>query len=159
MARLGWACSISESIVVPDRGQPTTNTGRSLVTTQILLNRCGSGGYLVCRLPLPATASRAHHAGRPPRTVGRMSLSPSGPTTDGRPRSLADDLRAREDDALAALLRARPDLRTPVPADLAALAARATTRPSVQRALDHLDEFSLQVVDVLVALPDRATPD
>jgi hypothetical protein len=87
-----------------------------------------------------------------------MSLSPGSPDTDGRPRSLADDLRAREDDALAALLRARPDLRTPVPADLTALAARATTRPSVQRALDHLDEFTLQVVDVLVALPDRATP-
>jgi hypothetical protein len=88
-----------------------------------------------------------------------MSASPGSPPTDGRPRSLADDLRARDDAALAALLRARPDLRTPVPADLAALAARATTRPSVQRALDHLDAFALQVVDVLVALPDRAAPD
>ena len=58
------------------------------------------------------------------------------PAATERPRSLADDLRARDDAALAALLRARPDLRTPVPADLAALAARATTRPSVQRALD-----------------------
>jgi Helicase conserved C-terminal domain len=88
-----------------------------------------------------------------------MSAFPDNPATDGRPRSLADDLRARDDAALAALLRARPDLRTPVPADLAALAARATTRPSVQRALDHLDAFALQVVDVLVALPDRAAPD
>ena len=88
-----------------------------------------------------------------------MSASTGSPATDGRPRSLADDLRARADGALSALLRARPDLRAPVPADLAALAARATTRPSVQRALDHLDEFALQTVDVLVTLPDRATPD
>jgi hypothetical protein len=79
--------------------------------------------------------------------------------SEDRPRSLADDLRAREDSALAALLRVRPDLRTPVPADLSALAARATTRPSVQRALDHLDAFTLQVVDVLAALPDRVTRD
>lgn len=88
-----------------------------------------------------------------------MSLSLGSPASDGRPRSLADDLRARDDGALAALLRARPDLRTPVPADLAALAARANTRPSVQRALDHLDAFTLQAVDVLVTLPDRNTPD
>jgi hypothetical protein len=88
-----------------------------------------------------------------------MSLSLGSPVSDGRPRSLADDLRARDDDALAALLRARPDLRTPVPADLAALAARANTRPSVQRALDHLDAFTLQAVDALVTLPDRSTPD
>lgn len=83
----------------------------------------------------------------------------TGPVTDGRPRSLADDLRARDDHALVALLQARPDLRTPVPADVAALAARATTRPSVQRALDHLDRFQLQVVDVLAALPDRSSED
>jgi XPB/Ssl2-like helicase family protein len=74
-----------------------------------------------------------------------------------RPRSLADELRARDDESLAALLRERPDLRSPVPADLAALAARATTRPSVQRALDHLDQFTLQVLDAAVALPDRAS--
>ena len=48
-----------------------------------------------------------------------------------RPRSLADDLRARTDAALVALLRARPDLLSPVPSDLASLAARAATRPSV----------------------------
>ncbi len=74
-----------------------------------------------------------------------------------RPRSLADDLRARDDAALVALLRARPDLLSPVPSDLASLAARANTRPSVTRALDQLDRFALQVVEVLCALPDHST--
>ncbi len=74
-----------------------------------------------------------------------------------RPRSLADDLRARDDADLVALLRARPDLLSPVPSDLASLAARATTRPSVTRALDQLDRFALQVVEVLCALPDHGT--
>ena len=73
------------------------------------------------------------------------------------PRSLADDLRARDDEALAALLRARPDLITPVPGDLGVLAVRAATRSSVQRALDRLDRFTLQAVDVLCVLPDPAT--
>src|SRR3954447_4679900 len=90
-----------------------------------------------------------HSRAPPPRTVVRMSTS--------RPRSLADDLRARDDAALVALLRARPDLLSPVPSDLASLAARATTRPSVSRALDQLDRFALQVVEVLCALPDRST--
>src|ERR1700710_1098907 len=76
-----------------------------------------------------------------------------------RPRSLADDLRARDDAALVALLRARPDLLSPVPSDLASLAARATTRPSVSRALDQLDRFALQVVEVLCALPDHSSED
>ena len=74
-----------------------------------------------------------------------------------RPRSLADDLRARSDVALVTLLRARPDLLSPVPSDLASLAARAATRPSVSRALDQLDRFGLQVVEVLCALPDHST--
>lgn len=73
-----------------------------------------------------------------------------------RPRSLAEDLRARDDAALGALLRARPDLLSPVPSDVASLAARATTRPSVQRALDLLDRFRLQVLEVLCVLPEPA---
>ncbi len=74
-----------------------------------------------------------------------------------RPRSLADDLRSRSDDDLAALLAARPDLVHPVPADLAALATRATTSASTARALDRLDTFALQVVTALAALPDPTT--
>jgi hypothetical protein len=80
-----------------------------------------------------------------------------GPVPEGAPRSLTEDLRTRDDAVLLALIRDRPDLRTPVPADLAALAARATSRPSTQRALDHLDQLTLQVVDVLVALPDHSS--
>jgi hypothetical protein len=74
-----------------------------------------------------------------------------------RPRSLADDLRARDDDAIAALLAARPDLVHPVPADLGSLATRATTGPSTARALDRLDTFSLQVVTALGGLPEPTT--
>jgi len=71
-----------------------------------------------------------------------------------RPRSLAEDLRARSDEELAALLASRPDLVHPVPADLGALATRATTGPSTARALDRLDELTLAVVTALGALPD-----
>ncbi|MGN6611628.1 MAG: hypothetical protein ACTHLJ_07610, partial [Angustibacter sp.] len=72
------------------------------------------------------------------------------------PRSLADELRSWDDARLVALLRARPDLVTPVPPDLASLAARATTRASVHRALDGLDAFTLQVLDALAALDEPA---
>lgn len=72
------------------------------------------------------------------------------------PRSLADDLRGRDDAALVSLLRSRPDLVTPVPGDLGVLAVRAATRASAQRALDRLDLFHLQTVDVLCVLPDPA---
>jgi hypothetical protein len=73
--------------------------------------------------------------------------------------SLADHLRSLPDDALAALLRLRPDLVVPVPSDLSALAARARSRVSVARALDGLDEFTLQVLDGarLTRDPERHT--
>ena len=71
-------------------------------------------------------------------------------TTHPAARSLADDLRQRTDAQLAALLLARPDLARPAPADLVALAARATTRTSVQRALERLDRGQLQAVEALL---------
>ncbi|MGI5353199.1 helicase-associated domain-containing protein [Streptomyces sp. CA-250714] len=69
------------------------------------------------------------------------------------PRTLAEDLRARDDSALAALLRARPDLLSPVPGDLTQLATRAGTRASVVRALEHLDQFTLQTAEALAVAP------
>ena len=74
------------------------------------------------------------------------------------PRSLADDLRARSDEQLAALLRLRPDLVHPVPADLAALAQRAGSPPSVASALRGLDELSLHVLLAAALGPDPTTP-
>ena len=62
-------------------------------------------------------------------------------------RSLADDVRARSDHELRDLLRRRPDLARPAPADLTSLAARASTRASIQRALDSLDRAHLQVLE------------
>jgi len=76
------------------------------------------------------------------------------PARPPAPRSLADDLRGRDDEALSALLRARPDLASPVPSDTSSLAVRASTRISVQRALDRLDTPTLQVLEALVALPE-----
>ncbi len=74
-----------------------------------------------------------------------------------RRRSLADDLRHRSDDDIAALLRARPDLASPVPADMSQLATRATTRASLQRAVDRLNRFELQVLEALAVLPEPTT--
>ncbi|MFF5501333.1 helicase-associated domain-containing protein [Streptomyces roseolus] len=76
--------------------------------------------------------------------------------TAAGPRTLAEALRARGDDGLAALLRARPDLLGPVPNDLTQLATRAGTRASVVRALERLDRFSLQVAEALAVAPDPA---
>ncbi|WP_327176419.1 helicase C-terminal domain-containing protein [Streptomyces sp. NBC_01335] len=72
------------------------------------------------------------------------------------PRTLAEALRARGDEALAGLLRARPDLLTPVPGDITQLATRAGTRASVVRALEHLDRFALQTAEALAVAPDPA---
>src|SRR5919106_1494754 len=81
-----------------------------------------------------------------------------GTVTAAAPRSLAEDLRARSDAELAALLRARPDLLTPIPADVSQLASRATTRTSVVRALDRLDLFTLHVVEALAVLAEPTGP-
>ncbi|MGF1646437.1 MAG: helicase-associated domain-containing protein [Kineosporiaceae bacterium] len=85
-----------------------------------------------------------------------MSPSPASPPPV---RSLADDLRARATEDLVRLMRARPDLAVPVPADIATLAARATTRAGVARALDRLTAPQLQVAEVLAVLPEPTSPD
>ncbi|WP_448330210.1 helicase-associated domain-containing protein [Streptomyces sp. DSM 41534] len=70
------------------------------------------------------------------------------------PRTLAEELRTRPDDALAALLSARPDLLSPVPNDLTQLATRAGTRASVVRAVERLDRFAQQTAEALAIAPD-----
>ncbi|MFJ2831265.1 helicase-associated domain-containing protein [Streptomyces sp. NPDC087263] len=75
------------------------------------------------------------------------------------PRSLAEALRTRDDASLAALLRARPDLITPVPTDLTQLATRAGTRASVVRALERLDRFALQTAEALAVASEPAAYD
>ncbi|MEU1178189.1 helicase-associated domain-containing protein [Streptomyces sp. NPDC005820] len=75
------------------------------------------------------------------------------------PRSLAEALRGRDDASLAALLRSRPDLITPVPTDLTQLATRAGTRASVVRALERLDRFALQTAEALAVAADPSSYD
>lgn len=73
------------------------------------------------------------------------------------PRSLADDLRLRSEQELGLLLQSRPDLSHPPPRDIAALAARATSGPSLSRCLDTLDSRALQVLAV-AAQQSRVEP-
>ena len=71
--------------------------------------------------------------------------------------SFAEELRDRSDDDLLALFAARPDLITPVPADMTALATRATSAPSLLRALETLNQWQFQVLEVCAALSDPFT--
>jgi len=77
--------------------------------------------------------------------------SAPGPVTSRGHRSLADQLRSWPDERLTGLLRDRPDLSTPAPADCGQLASRAATRSSLNRALDLLTRLELSVLDALVA--------
>ena len=64
-------------------------------------------------------------------------------------RALSKELEARSDDSLRALFSARPDLISPGVPDFAALAARASSRVSVQRALERLNRPEMQVLETL----------
>lgn len=81
----------------------------------------------------------------------RGQVPSTSPTPAAGARSMADDIRARSDEQLGSLLHLRHDLARPAPADLAALAARASTRASVQRAVDTLDLAHLQVLEAATA--------
>jgi len=68
--------------------------------------------------------------------------------------TFADELRARSDQDLAMLFQFRPDLVSPVPNDFSSLAARATSTPSLVRALDSLNLWHYQIVEVACVLPE-----
>ncbi len=68
--------------------------------------------------------------------------------------TFADELRARTDDALASIFKLRPDLVSPVPNDFSALAARATSTPSLVRALDSINMWHYQIIEAACALPE-----
>src|SRR5918993_797789 len=68
--------------------------------------------------------------------------------------ALSKELEARSDESLRALFSARPDLISPGVPDFAALAARASGRVSVQRALERLNRPQMQEL----ALVQRAEP-
>ena len=65
-------------------------------------------------------------------------------------RSFSDYLRSVDDAALVSLFFARPDLVTPVPPDIASLAVRACSAPSLARAIDSLNKWQLQVLEATV---------
>jgi hypothetical protein len=73
-------------------------------------------------------------------------------------RPLVDWLRGQDDETLAALLRVRPDLAVPPPADFTVLATRAGIRASVQRACEDLDTVSLAVLEALVVADADGEP-
>ncbi|PTT70709.1 helicase-associated domain-containing protein [Arthrobacter sp. HMWF013] len=64
-------------------------------------------------------------------------------------RALSKELEARSDESLRALFAARPDLISPTVPDFPALAARASARVSVQRALERLNRPQMQVLETL----------
>ncbi|WP_441250767.1 helicase C-terminal domain-containing protein [Kitasatospora sp. McL0602] len=88
--------------------------------------------------------------------MSSQQSEPRPPRASAAPRTLAEELRARSDEALAELLHSRPDLLNPVPSDLTQLAARASGRASALRALERLDRFTLQVAEALAAAPDAS---
>ena len=67
-------------------------------------------------------------------------------------RSFSDYLRSVDDAALLNLFTARPDLVTPVPPDIASLAVRACSSPSLARAIDSLNQWQFQVLEAAASL-------
>ena len=72
-------------------------------------------------------------------------------------RSFSDYLRSIDDAAFLSLFIARPDLITPVPPDIASLAVRACSAPSLARAIDSLNQWQFQVLEAAAALTEPFT--
>jgi hypothetical protein len=82
-----------------------------------------------------------------------MTRSAQVVTRQLTPRSLAATLASWDDDRLRALLARRPDLASPPPGSVGALAERAVAQPSAEAAYRGLDRSAQQVVEVLTLLP------
>ena len=68
--------------------------------------------------------------------------------------SFTEELRSRSDDQITTLFSLRPDLMSPVPPDVMALAARASSMPSLLRARESLDKFRLDILNALCTLEE-----
>ncbi|WP_248960771.1 helicase-associated domain-containing protein [Sphaerisporangium perillae] len=69
-----------------------------------------------------------------------------------------DWLRGLKDDRLCALVTARPELITPVPAHVEGLVIRATSPSATGRTLDRLNRFALAVVETLLVMTAEDGP-
>jgi hypothetical protein len=72
-------------------------------------------------------------------------------------RSFADYLRGLDDAALLRLFSHRVDLVTPVPPDMASLAVRASSAPSLARSIDSLDAWQFQVLEACAVASEPFT--
>jgi len=68
--------------------------------------------------------------------------------------SFTEELRGRSDEQFIVLFTLRPDLISPVPTDVMALAARATSMPSLMRARESLDKFRLDILSALCSIEE-----
>jgi hypothetical protein len=84
-----------------------------------------------------------------------MSLSQSIHAVVGT--TFADELRGRSDDDLVKLFELRPDLITPIPADIASLATRATSAPSLIRAIELLNRWQLNLLEACATFENAFT--
>ncbi len=71
-------------------------------------------------------------------------------------RSFTDYLRSVDDAALLQLFCARPDLVSPLPPDIASLAIRACSPPSLSRALERLNQWQFQVLEAIAVIDSPA---
>ena len=72
-------------------------------------------------------------------------------------RSFADYLRGLDDAALLRLFTHRADLISPVPPDMASLAVRASSAPSLARAIDSLNAWQFQVLEACAVASEPFT--
>ena len=85
-----------------------------------------------------------------------MSLSESIHAVVGT--TFADELRERSDEELTRLFELRPDLITPIPADLTSLATRATSAPSLIRAIETLNRWQLNLLEACALFDGLFSP-